>query len=88
MHLLMERTAWKYESEGDFTDLVLFSLSSGSATAPDLSKILESRFGKDCGSENSAIGFTPEGNVVVSVKPLRDDYYNEGATSCVKQKTL
>ena len=27
MHLLMERTIWKYESEGNYTDLVLFSLS-------------------------------------------------------------
>jgi hypothetical protein len=88
MHLLMERASWKYESEGDYTDLVLFSLSSGEVTAPDLSKILEGRFGKDCGSENSIIGFTPEGNVVVLVTPLEDTYYNEGATSCVKKKTL
>src|SRR6266478_7460563 len=88
MHLLMERASWKYESEGDYTDLVLFSLSSGEVTAPDLSRILEGRFGKDCGSENSVIGFTPEGNVVVLVTPLEDTYYNEGATSCVKQKTL
>jgi len=88
MHLLMERTSWKYESEGAYTDLVLFSLSSGGVTAPDLSKILESRFGKDCGSENSVIGFTPEGNVVILVAPLEDTYYNEGGTSCVKQKTL
>jgi hypothetical protein len=88
MYLLMERTIWKYESEGNYTDLVLFSLGSGGVTAPDLSKILEARFGKDCGSENSVIGFTPEGNVVVLVSPLEDTYYNEGATSCVKQKTL
>jgi len=87
MHLLMERTIWKYESEGDYTDLILFTLSSGAAIAPDLSKILEARFGKDCGSENSVIGFTLEGNVVVVVTPLEDAYYNEGATSCVKQKT-
>jgi len=88
MHLLMERTMWKYESEGDFTDLVLFSLSSGGVTAPELSKILEGRFGKDCSSDSSVIGFTPEGNVVILVKPVEDTYYNEGATSCVKQKTL
>jgi hypothetical protein len=86
-YLLMERTIWKYESEGDYTDLVLFSLSSEGVTAPDLSKILEGRFGKNCGSENSAIGFTPEGNVVILVAPLEDTYYNEGATSCVKHKT-
>jgi hypothetical protein len=67
---------------------VLFDPNSGGVTAPDLSKILEGRFGKDCGSENSVIGFTPEGNVVVLVTPLEDTYYNEGATSCVKQKTL
>jgi len=88
MHLLMERTSWKYESEGTYTDLVLFSPSSGGVTVPDLSKILEGRFGKDCDSENSVIGFTPEGNVVILVTPLEDTYYNEGATSCVKQKTL
>lgn len=88
MHLLMERTSWKYESEGNYTDLALFSLSSGGVTAPDLSKILEGRFGKDCGSENSVIGFTPEGDVIILVNPLEDTYYNEGATSCVSQKTL
>jgi len=88
MHVLMERTSWKYESEGTYTDLVLFSPSSGGVTAPDLSKILEGRFVKDCGSENSVIGFTPEGNVVILLTPLEDTYYNEGATSCVKQKTL
>jgi hypothetical protein len=86
--LLMERTVWKYESEGDYTDLVLFSVSPETLTAPDLSKTLEGRFGKDCGSEDSVIGFTPEGNVVVAVAPLEDTYYNEGATSCVKQRTL
>lgn len=86
-YLLMERTIWKYESEGDYTDVVLFNLSSGAATAPDLPKILEARFGKDCWSSNSVIGFTPESNVVIAVSPLEDEYYNEGATSCVKQKT-
>jgi hypothetical protein len=86
-YLLMERTIWKYESEGNYTDLVLFSLSSKGATAPDLSKILEGRYGKDCGSENSVVGFTPEGNVVILVAPVEDTYYNEGATSCVKHKT-
>lgn len=88
MYLLMQRTIWKYESEGDYTDLVLFSVTSGGVTAPDLSKIVESRFGKDCGSENSVIGFTPEGNIVILVAPLEDTYYNEGAIPCVKQKTL
>ena len=43
---------------------------------------------ENCGSENSVIGFTTEGNVVVLVNPLEDTYSNEGATSCVKQKTL
>jgi hypothetical protein len=88
MHLLMERTSWPYESEGNYTDLVLFDPNSGGVTAPDLSKILEGRFGKDCGSENSVIGFTPDGNAVILVAPLEDTYYNEGATSCVNQKTL
>jgi hypothetical protein len=86
--LLMERASWKYESEGDYTDLVLFNPESRSVTVPDLSKILEGRFGADCGSENSVIGFTPEGNVAILVNPVEDTYYNEGATSCVKQKTL
>lgn len=88
VHLLLERSSWKYESEGNYTDLVLFDPNSRAVTAPELSKILEGRFGKDCGSENSVIGFTPEGNAVILVAPLADTYYNEGATSCVKQKTL
>jgi hypothetical protein len=86
-NLLMERTIWGYETEGEMTDLVLFAANSGAITVPDLPKILETRFGKDCSSENSVIGFTPEGNVVVLVAPVKDTYYNEGATSCVKRKT-
>src|SRR6266576_6284155 len=74
--------------EGELTDLVLFSVSSGTVTVPDLQKVLETRFGKDCSSENSVIGFTPEANVVIRVAPVKDTYYNEGATSCVKKRTL
>ncbi len=88
MHVLFERTSWPYESEGDFTDVLEFNLASGDVTAPDLSKILEARFGKDCGSENSVLGFTADGDAIVLVKPLADTHYNEGASSCVKQKTL
>src|SRR5262250_1814556 len=36
MHILMERTQWKYESEGDYTDFVVFNLDSGTVTRPDL----------------------------------------------------
>src|SRR5205807_8253229 len=64
MHILMERTSWPYESEGDFADVLQFDVASGNVTAPDLSKILEAKFGKDCGSENSVTGFTAEGDVV------------------------
>lgn len=85
--LLIERTIWAYESEGDFTDVVLFDVNSGRATAPDLPKLLGARFAKDCSSENSVMGFTADGNVVVSIAPVRDTYYNEGATSCVRRKT-
>jgi hypothetical protein len=87
-NLLMERTIWGYETEGELSDLVLFTVSSGTVTVPDLQKVLETRFGKDCSSENSVIGFTPEGNVVIRVAPVKDTYYNEGATSCVKKRTL
>jgi len=84
----MERTIWGYETEGELTDLVLFNVSSGAVTVPDLQKVLETRFGKDCSSENSLVGFTPEANVVIRVAPVKDTYYNEGATSCVKKRTL
>jgi len=86
--LLVELTTWQYESEGDFTEFILFSPDFGVITKADLPGILSGRFGKDCGSENSAIGFTLEENVVLAVSPLEDSYENEGATSCVKQKTL
>jgi hypothetical protein len=87
-NLLMERTIWGYETEGELTDLVLFTVSSGTVTVPDLQKVLETRFGKDCSSENSLVGFTTEANVVIRVAPVKDTYYNEGATSCVKKRTL
>jgi hypothetical protein len=87
-HLLLERTIWKYESEGDYTDLVIFALKSGAVTAPDLFKVFETRFGKDCSSENSAMGFLPDGNIVVAMRPPEDTYYNQGAIPCVKRRTI
>lgn len=86
--LLMERTIWKYESERFYTDLVLYAVDSGTVTTPDLFKIFEARFGKDCSSENSAMGFLPGGNVVVAIRPPEDTYYNEGAIPCAKRRTL
>jgi hypothetical protein len=89
MHLLIERTQWTYESEGDYTDFLLFDANSGAITQPDLLAIIAARYGKDCGSENSARGFTPEGKVVVAVAPLTDEIaLMNGAKSCVKRETL
>jgi len=89
MHLLLERTQWKYESEGDYTDFVVFNVDSGTVTQPNLEAAIAARYGKDCGSENSAPGFTSEGKVVVAVAPLADEIaLMNGAKSCVKRKTL
>jgi len=89
MHLLMERTQWKYESEGDYTDFVVFNVDSETVTQPNLEAAIAARYGKDCGSENSAPGFTSEGKVVVAVAPLADEIaLMNGAKSCVKRKTL
>jgi hypothetical protein len=89
MHLLMGRTRWKYESEGDYTDFVVFNVDSGNVIQPDLEAAIAARYGKDCGSENSAPGFTAEGKVVVALAPLADEIaLMNGAKSCVKRKTL
>jgi hypothetical protein len=88
MNVLMERTSWPYESEGYFTDVLEFNVASGEVRAPDLSKILEARFGKDCGFENSVVGFTAGGDVIIAVRPLAESIYTDGATSCVKQRIL
>lgn len=85
----MERTQWKYESEGDYTDFVVFNVDSGTVTQPNLEAAIAARYGKDCGSENSVPGFTSEGKVVVAVAPLADEIaLMNGAKSCVKRKTL
>ena len=87
--LLMERTQWKYESEGDYTDFVVFNVSLGTVTKPDLEAAIAIRYGKDCGSENSALGFTLEGKIVLALAPLTDDIaLMNGAKSCVKRKTF
>jgi hypothetical protein len=89
MHLLMGRTQWKYESEGDYTDFVVFNVDSGTVTRPDLEAAIAARYGKDCGSENSATGFTSDGKVVVAIAPLVDEVaLMDGAKTCVKKKTL
>src|SRR5882672_745924 len=88
-HLLLERTQWKYESEGDYTDFVVFNADSGTVTRPDLEAAIAARYGKDCGSENSASGFTSDGKVVVAIAPLADQIaLMNGAKTCVKKKTL
>jgi hypothetical protein len=87
--LLIERTQWKYESEGAYTDFVVFNASSGTTTKPDLEAAIAARYGKDCGSENSALGFTSDGNVVLALAPLVDEVaLMNGAKSCVKRKTF
>jgi hypothetical protein len=85
----MERTQWKYESEGDYTDFVVFNVDSGTVTQPNLETVIAARYGKDCGSENSAPGFTSVGKVVLALAPLADELaLMNGAKSCVQRKTL
>ena len=85
--VLMERTIWGYETEGEFTDFVVFDLKSGKTTIPDLTKVLGARYGKDCGSDNSVLGFTSHDDIAIFVSPLPDTFYNDGAVSCVKHRT-
>jgi hypothetical protein len=88
-HLLLGRTQWKYESEGDYTDFVIFNVDSGRVTHADLEAAVAARYGKDCGSENSILGFTSDGRVVVAIAPLTDQVaLTNGAKSCVKKKAL
>jgi hypothetical protein len=87
--LLIERTQWKYESEGAYTDFVVFNASSGTVAKPDLEAAISARYGKDCGSESSILGFTSESKVVLALAPLADEIaLMNGAKSCVKRKTL
>lgn len=88
-HLLVEVSQWTYESEAEYTDFLVFNWNSGTVAKPDLSQILASRFENDCGSENRATGFTPEGWVVVAVNPLVDGIaIMNGAKSCVARRVL
>jgi hypothetical protein len=87
--LLLARTQWKYESEGDYTDFVIFDADSGKTWRPDLEAAIAATYGNDCGSDNSVLGFTSDGNVVLALAPLTDQVaLMNGAKSCVKQRTL
>lgn len=87
--LLLETAKWEYESEGIYTEFLIFSVDPGTIVEPDLREMLATRFGKDCWSENTVLGFTPSGNVIVAVRPDADETGLEnGAISCVKRKTL
>jgi hypothetical protein len=89
MRLLVERGQWAYESEGDYTDFILLDAKSGAVIQPDLDGFLAARFGRGCGSDNSILGFTPEGQVAVMIAPLSDPVaVMNGAKSCVERKTL
>jgi hypothetical protein len=87
--LLVETAQWEYESEGRYTEFFIFSVDSGTIAVPDLMAMLAARFGKDCYSENTVLGFTSTGAVVVAVEPDADEVgLANGAKSCVKRKTL
>ena len=87
--LLVEAAQWEYESEGIYTEFFIFTVDSRAIAEPDLMAMLAARFGKDCWSENTVLGFTPGGAVIVAVKPDTDEIGIEnGAISCVKRKTL
>ncbi|HEV2342340.1 MAG TPA: hypothetical protein VGS15_11125 [Candidatus Acidoferrales bacterium] len=86
--LLVERGEWLYESEGDYTDFVVFDSRTGSTAEPNIEAALEARFGKGCSSDNSISGFTPKGDVVVTVSPISEPVaVMNGAKSCVSRKT-
>jgi hypothetical protein len=87
--LLVEAAQWEYESEGIYTEFFVFSVDSGTITEPDLMEMLAAKFGKDCYSENTVLGFTPDGAIVIALEPDADQVGLEnGAKSCVKRKTL
>jgi hypothetical protein len=87
--LLVEAAQWEYESEGIYTEFFIFTVDSRAIAEPDLMTILAARFGKDCWSENTVLGFTPGGAVIVAVKPDTDEVGLEnGAISCVNRKTV
>jgi hypothetical protein len=87
--LLVEAAQWEYESEGIYTEFFIFSVDSGVTAEPDLMAMLAARFGTDCYSENTVLGFTSTGAVVVALEPDADEVgLANGAKSCVKRKTL
>lgn len=87
--LLVETAQWEYESEGIYTEFFIFSVDSGATAEPDLMAMLAARFGKDCYSENTVLGFTSTRAVVVAVEPDADEIgLANGAKSCVRRKTL
>jgi hypothetical protein len=87
--LLVEAAQWEYESEGIYTEFFIFSVDSGVTAEPDLMAMLAARFGKDCYSENTVLGFTSTGAVVVALEPDANEVgLANGAKSCVKRKTL
>jgi hypothetical protein len=87
--LLVESAQWEYESEGIYTEFFIFSIETGSIVEPDLKKILAARFGKDCYSENTIVGFDSTGAIEVTIEPNADEIgIANGAKSCVKRKTL
>jgi hypothetical protein len=89
MRFLLERTQWKYESEGDYTDFIIFDANLRTISHPDVEAAITAKYGKDCGAKNSILGFTREGKVTMALSPLTEDIaLMNGAKSCVKRKTL
>jgi hypothetical protein len=83
--LLVDLTIWQYESDVIGKNIVIYDTRFGTFTIPDYSRIFRERFGKQCFVDIELKGFSAEGNVVLRVGPVDEEF--EGP-SCVDQQGL
>ena len=75
--LLVEVSAWQYQSDVNDQAVLLYDTVHGTFDTPDVTGILAKRLGRSCQVQFSVKGFSPDGNIVIEMKP----YPREGTDS-------
>ena len=75
--LLFEASYWQYQSDVRGQAVLLYDTVHGTFDTPDVTGILAKRLGRSCQVQFSVKGFSPDGNIVIEMKP----YPREGTDS-------
>lgn len=90
-YLLAKLVTYQFEGEGANRTFIIYDADSGLVYSPDMLSLFKQHYGKACAAEAAAVGFTPDGRVVIAVNPIiPDETYEPLYTlpNCVQRKKV